>query len=259
MHPIRDGNGPNVTTFSAQVHDCPMLFALLKMANGQAGEFVPTESASEEQGQQCPIALALHLLLARCLPECLALLGGQPVAKPDSQLLDALDSPYSSSQICAEEPAVCCLVRKTAHGSETKVDRTRSEVAGFQMHSVPDDHGFAERQPRLGTIPIHEFVNRVPVAALSVRAGEAVEDGGLRDLEVWQSQNRLSEAALFLTTWLSFHHLWPPTPQVHPPTCAARAESGWRVILPTCRQAISGLPSADWIAKNLLAAAPQMP
>jgi hypothetical protein len=28
MHPIRDGNGPNVTTLSAQVHDCPMLFAL---------------------------------------------------------------------------------------------------------------------------------------------------------------------------------------------------------------------------------------
>lgn len=29
MHPIRDGNGSNVTSLSAQVHDCPMPLALL--------------------------------------------------------------------------------------------------------------------------------------------------------------------------------------------------------------------------------------
>lgn len=180
MHPIRDGNSPNVTTLSAEVHDCPMSFSLLKMANGQAGEFVPTESASEQQRQECPITLALHLLVVRCLPECLALFGGQPVAKSDPQFLNTLDPSYASSQICAEEPAVCCLVRKTAHRSQTKIDRTRSEVAGFQMHSVPDNHGLAERQPRLGTIPIHELVNRVPVAALSIGAGKAIEDRRFR-------------------------------------------------------------------------------
>src|SRR6516225_2247257 len=117
MHPIRDRNGPNVTTLSAQVHDCPMTFALLEMAHGQAGELVPTESARKQEAQQCPITLALHLLLVGCLPECLPLLGGQPVAKPDAQLLQALDPPDSSRQIGAEEPAVCRLVRKTAHRS----------------------------------------------------------------------------------------------------------------------------------------------
>ena len=58
------------------------------------------------------------------------------------------------------------------------------------MHSVPEDYGFAERQPRLGTIPIHEFVNRVAVAALSIGTGKAVEDSGFRDFEVWQPQDR---------------------------------------------------------------------
>jgi hypothetical protein len=60
------------------------------------------------------------------------------------------------------------------------------------MHSVPEDHGFAERQPRLGTIPIHEFVNRVPVAALSIGTRKAVEDSGLRDFEVLQTEHQIS-------------------------------------------------------------------
>jgi hypothetical protein len=64
-----------------------MPFALLDMAHGQTGELVPTESASEQECQQCPITFALHLLLFGGLPECLTLLGGQPVAKPDAELL----------------------------------------------------------------------------------------------------------------------------------------------------------------------------
>ena len=117
------------------------------------------------------------------------LLGGQPVAKPYSQFLDALDSPDPSSQVCAEKPAVRRVVSKTAHGSETKVDRTGSEIAGFQMHPVPKDNGFAKRQPRLGTIPLHEFVDRVAVAALSIGAEKTVEDSRFRDFEVWQPEH----------------------------------------------------------------------
>jgi hypothetical protein len=55
---------------------------------------------------------------------------------------------------------------------------------------------------RLGAIPIHEFVNRVPVAALSIRTGKAVKDRGFRDIEVWQLQNRSCGAALFVPTRL---------------------------------------------------------
>ena len=147
--------------------------------------------------------------LVGCLPECLPLLGGPPVAKPDAQLLHALDPPCSSCKIGAEEPAVCRLVSKTAHRPETKVDGARSEIAGLQMHSVPEDHRFAERQARLGAVPLHEFVNCMAIAALGIGARKAVEDRGFRGFEVGQSQDRLRTTALFATRF-SLHDLWPP-------------------------------------------------
>ena len=59
------------------------------------------ESTGQQEGKQCPITFALELLAVWCLPECLPLFGGQPVAKPHSELLNALDSPYSGRQVGA--------------------------------------------------------------------------------------------------------------------------------------------------------------
>jgi hypothetical protein len=50
------------------------------------------------------------------------------------------------------------------------------EMTGFQVHPVADDYSLAERQSRLRAVPLHEFVNGMAIAALSIRAGEAVED-----------------------------------------------------------------------------------
>jgi hypothetical protein len=58
-------------------------------------------------------------------------------------------------------------------------------MAGFQMHPVTDDDSFAERQSRLRAVPLHKFINGMAISALSIRAGEAVENGRLRDFEVW--------------------------------------------------------------------------
>jgi hypothetical protein len=74
----------------------------------------------------------------------LPLFGGQPVAKPYTQLLHALDSPYSHCQVRDEQPAVCCLVRKTAHRPETKVDLPGARWRDSRCISVPEDHGLAE-------------------------------------------------------------------------------------------------------------------
>jgi len=54
LHPIRDGNGSNVTSLPAQVNNCPMSFALLRMTYGKTGEFVATEPTSKKYGKQCP-------------------------------------------------------------------------------------------------------------------------------------------------------------------------------------------------------------
>ena len=47
MHPIRNGDGSNVTSFTAQVNDRPVPFALLKVPYSQLGEFVAAKSAGE--------------------------------------------------------------------------------------------------------------------------------------------------------------------------------------------------------------------
>lgn len=72
------------------------------------------------------------------------------------------------------------------------------------MHPVAEDYSLAERQSWLRAVPVYEFVNGMAIAALSVRAGEAVEDSGLRDLEVWQSTNGFSDAALSLRLGFRF-------------------------------------------------------
>jgi hypothetical protein len=50
----------------------------------------------------------------------------------------------------------------------------------------------------------------MPVAALGVGTGKAVEHCGFRDFEVGQSQDRPRADALFFTTKGSIHDLWPP-------------------------------------------------
>jgi hypothetical protein len=52
MHPIRDGNGSNVTCLSAEVYYRPMPFALLRVAESQLGKFMPTESTGQQEGKQ---------------------------------------------------------------------------------------------------------------------------------------------------------------------------------------------------------------
>ena len=47
MHPIRDGNGSNVTCLSAQIYDRPMPFALLQVAESQLRELMATEPAGQ--------------------------------------------------------------------------------------------------------------------------------------------------------------------------------------------------------------------
>jgi hypothetical protein len=86
-----------------------------------------------------PIPFALHVTAVWRLLKSLPLLRGQPVAEPHSQFLYSLDAPYPGGQICPEEPAIGCLVRKTAHRAETKVDRARSAVTRLQRHSVTED------------------------------------------------------------------------------------------------------------------------
>src|SRR5262249_23096881 len=52
IQPIRHGDGSNVTSLSPQVHDCPMAFALLQVAECQLGELMAAEPAGQQEGEQ---------------------------------------------------------------------------------------------------------------------------------------------------------------------------------------------------------------
>src|SRR5258707_6196894 len=88
----------------------------------------------------------------------------------------------------------------------------------FQVHPVAEDNSLAERQPRLRAVPVHEFVDGMTIAALGVRAGEAVENRGLRDFKVREWQDRFYGASVFLSRLAFPPFPLAPKPQGHPST-----------------------------------------
>src|SRR3954453_2736906 len=59
-HPVRNWDGSNVTSLAAEVHNCPMPFALLKMANRQHRQLMPPKPAGEQKCEKRPITFTLH-------------------------------------------------------------------------------------------------------------------------------------------------------------------------------------------------------
>src|SRR6267142_383660 len=118
-HPIRNWNRSNVASLANQINNSPMLFALLEMIQSQRHGFMPPQAARERQCEQCSVTFSFQSLMIGCLPKCLALLRGQPIAEAHSQLLHAFNTANAGRQIGAEETAVGGLVCEPTHGTET--------------------------------------------------------------------------------------------------------------------------------------------
>jgi hypothetical protein len=61
-----------------------MPFPLLEVAKGKRSDFVPTQSAGQQQGKKSPITFAFELFAVWRLPKRYRLFGRQPVAQPDA-------------------------------------------------------------------------------------------------------------------------------------------------------------------------------
>jgi len=170
IDPVWHRHRPDVATFAAEVYDRPMSFPLLKVINRQRGDFVSSQPARKQDGQECPVALALESARVRSLPECDSLFGRQPVAQSDAKFLNALDAPDSSRQVGAEESAVRRLVGQTANGPEPEVDRPRSQMPGLQMHAIASNDRLTNRKE---AVAIHRAGRRGA-------GGAGVLDGGDR-------------------------------------------------------------------------------
>ena len=59
------------------------------------------------------------------------------------------------------------------------------------MNSIAEHNGSAEREPRLRTVPLHEFFNGVPVTALRVCRGQAVQNGGFCLIQIGKRRTAL--------------------------------------------------------------------
>jgi hypothetical protein len=185
-----------------------MALPLLKVIDSQFGNLMPPQSAREEESEQCAIALAFEPLSDWRLPEQLRLLRRQPVAGTHAQLFEALDTPDTSGQICAQEAAIGSFVRETPDSPKAEIDRPWREVAGLKVHTISQNDSLAKRQARLRAVPIDELVDGVPVAALCIGGRQAVDDGRLRMFEVGQSQYGLRRTALSGGFALPLHDQW---------------------------------------------------
>ena len=119
-----------MTAFAYEISKDPVLLALLQILNGERGQFCPTQSATQENGNHSVIPDAAQRLPIKHLKEAPPLFRSEPIPDPNSKFLDALYSADSSSQIRAEQSGVRDFIREAANGGEPKVDGRR-RVAGL--------------------------------------------------------------------------------------------------------------------------------
>lgn len=85
----------------------------------QAHSFMPSQTACQQKCAEGRIALSFHALIVGSLPECVALLGRQPVAEPDAQLLNAFHASNAGRKVGAEEATVGGLIGQAAYGTQS--------------------------------------------------------------------------------------------------------------------------------------------
>jgi len=122
----------------AEVHNCPVPFALLKDGRRSAQRARAAEARRRAEGQEAPDHVCLPSAHSRVPAIALVPDRRSTVAKPHSQFLYTLDSPYPGSQVCAEEPdgnTQRKLAPVGAHNATSCAVRARGEIS-FTLNVV---------------------------------------------------------------------------------------------------------------------------
>src|ERR1700758_2059325 len=125
-----------MTGLANEGHDGPMFLSLLQVLHFQIRGLVPSQSASQEKGQQGTVTFALYSCIIRTLPQRARLFSRQPVSHAHALLLQALRTPNPTSQIGAEQTASCGLVGQPPNRAQPEVDGPGSQPSGFQVTAV---------------------------------------------------------------------------------------------------------------------------
>ena len=69
------------------------------------------------------------------------------------------------------------------------VDGVRGQMPRLQVHAIAHDHDAVKGQPRLGAVPSYELVDCVLAHSAGSWRTEAVKNGGLAVIKVWQTEH----------------------------------------------------------------------
>jgi hypothetical protein len=103
-------------------------------------------------------------------PQTTPPLARAPAAKPPITLSVVLtpSRPVKRSaepgEFRTEQPCVGGLIRKPSYCSKSSIDRARRELTILKENAVAGDHNLAERQTRLGAVPLNEFIDCVSIS-----------------------------------------------------------------------------------------------
>jgi hypothetical protein len=114
--------------FADQIDNRPVLIAPLKVADIQFRRLSSAQSATQQDPEQRPIAFALERIRVRNLPERLCLIGGEPVAQTNTEVLRPLNTPDAGGEILAEQSGIRGLVRKPTDGRKPAINRARRKL-----------------------------------------------------------------------------------------------------------------------------------
>jgi hypothetical protein len=70
-------------------------------------------------------------------------------AQAHTEFLDTFHAPDTGGEISAQETAIGGCVCQPPHRTEAQIDDSRYKLPGFQVHTIPEDNGLAERKSRL--------------------------------------------------------------------------------------------------------------
>jgi hypothetical protein len=63
------------------------------------------------------------------------------------------------------------------------------------MNTIPEHYGLVEGEAWFRAIPIHKFIDGVPVSALGFGASQAIENGSFGVIPIGQTENSLRSPA----------------------------------------------------------------
>jgi len=95
-----------VATFANQIDHGPVPLTHLDVIELQANQLGPAKVTTEQHGQHRVIPLRAHTVTTRLFEYFRTLLHAQPVARPESELLDSSDAADSGRQLETQQPGV---------------------------------------------------------------------------------------------------------------------------------------------------------